>query len=195
MRSATAFLLVLGIALALAPALAHGGSGRRLTALDQSMHRSTPDITNELTHQVRRNGIVHLLLLENSLATPFFRNIAKGGQGYTLVSVDDSVDSEHNLERVHRVSSMGSLHPEYASQGTLAIVLTVNQTVSGHFIGSRRCCAYCRPGSHGGASASRRTCHMPLVGAPRCRRPAARRPKTCSCQTTRTRRASCTATA
>lgn len=102
---------------------------RQLTALQQAAHVQTPDIANAFIQTMKTKSIAHLLMLHNSLATPYYREVAKRGLGYTCVSVDDNSDPSHLLDRVYRVTRMGDLHPAYASSGTLAVAITVDTPV------------------------------------------------------------------
>jgi hypothetical protein len=102
---------------------------RQLSALQQAAHVQTPDIANAFIRQMKTKSIAHLLMLDNSLATPYYREVAKRGLGYTCVSVDDNTDPSHRLDRVYRVNRMGDLHPAYASSGTLAVAITVDTPV------------------------------------------------------------------
>jgi hypothetical protein len=135
MTHAVALLAALALlAAAAAPAAAaagEAGGGRQLAALPQSYTVQTIDVQNEFIKQMQSRGITQVLLLENSLATPFFRGVIKTGLGYTSVSVDDNADEQHKLHRVWRVGSMGLLHPEYASTGKLAIAVAFSGKVRG----------------------------------------------------------------
>jgi hypothetical protein len=102
---------------------------RQLNALQQAAHVETPDIANAFIQQMKTKGIDHLLMLDNSRATPFYRDVAKRGLGYTCVSVDDNSDPSHALDRVYRVNNVGILHPAYAASGRLAVAITVDTPV------------------------------------------------------------------
>jgi hypothetical protein len=104
-------------------ALLLGSSPTALAALAKSSTVNTADIQNEFIKQLQFFGITNVLLLENSLATPFYRGVIKTGLGYTSVSVDDNTDEQHKLSRVWRFNNMGALHPEYALTGKLAIAV------------------------------------------------------------------------
>ena len=126
--NAAATLVLLALLAAAAPA-AEAGSGRQLAALPQSYTVAAVDVQNEFVKQLQSRGITQVLLLENSLATPFYRGVIKTGLGYTSVSVDDNPDEQHKLHRVWRVDNMGMLHPEYAYSGKLAIAVTFSGKV------------------------------------------------------------------